>query len=54
MTFVKLLILAILVFFFAITVVVISQEIHGIVGFLFFIAVATGVAFLVKRNFQRV
>lgn len=54
MTFLKLFILAVLVFFFAITVVVISQEVHGIVGFLFFVAVAAGVFFLVKRNFQKV
>jgi len=54
MTFVKLFILAVIVFFFAITVVVISQEVHGIAGFFFFGAVATGVYFLVKNNFQKV
>ncbi|MES2765650.1 MAG: hypothetical protein V4642_07275 [Bacteroidota bacterium] len=54
MTFVKLFVLAVIVFFFAITVVVISQEVHGIVGILFFAAVATGVYFIVKNNFQKV
>jgi len=53
MTFLKLGLLAIIVFFIAITIVVVSQEVGAWAGFILFGALAFGAYSLMKVQFRR-